>query len=644
LKGGLRAGKPATTDSASAACADEEAANCNDTMERRGTQIDRYKLLEKIGEGGFGVVYSAQQGEPVRRRVALKILKPGMDTREVVARFEAERQALALMDHPNIARVYDGGATDKGRPYFVMELVKGVPLTDYCDGERLGIQQRIELFLDVLGAVHHAHQKGIIHRDLKPSNILVSFQDGRPLVKVIDFGIAKALSLELTEKTMFTATGRMIGTPEYMSPEQTERMPLEAHPRIDIYSLGVILYELITSRTPLDRHRLSYAQIEEMQRLIRQEEPLKPSRRLRSLYDSLVIIARHRNTEPVKLLWQVRGDLDWIVMKALEKDGRRRYATAEAFAADLCRHLVGEPVLARPPSRLYLLRKMVVKRRVAVITTALVALSLLAGLAISTTLYLRLRKEQAQRAVEAAQFANMTGEDAWISSAIQQCVAAGVPDEVIRLLVAEQHMMQGRLPQAIEALDLLVDSAPQNISARALLATAYGLADERESYRRVMASLDVPRPANREDLLLLGHAMSRSDNEGDRRRGVQYMVDALAVRDSPMARALLAEARTRLASESRLRSDIEEAVRDIDRAKGWLRSSVVVLSISAWAHALAAQIASETGGLPAPDYYLSVAESDGKLLETYLPNPYAVKYRNLQLSIFAQMGVPRKEE
>jgi serine/threonine protein kinase len=343
----------------------------------------RYKLLEQIGEGGFGIVYLAQQSEPVRRRVALKIVKPGMDTREVVARFEAERQALALMDHPNIAHVYDGGATESGRPYFVMELVKGVPLTKYCDSVKMGTLQRVELFLDVLSAVQHAHQKGIIHRDLKPSNILVSPHDSRPVVKVIDFGIAKALSLELTDKTLFTATGRMVGTPEYMSPEQTELNALDVDTRSDIYSLGVVLYELLTGNTPIDTKRARQAGYDEIQRIIREEEPPRPSTRISTLGDKLVTVAQHRGTEPVKLGKQVRGDLDWIVMKALEKERVRRYDTADMFAADLRRHLANEPVSTGPPSQIYRLRKFVRRRKGVIAASALILLVLLAGIAAS---------------------------------------------------------------------------------------------------------------------------------------------------------------------------------------------------------------------------------------------------------------------
>src|SRR5215467_6918125 len=288
-----------------------------------GSTIGRYKLLEKIGEGGFGVVYMAEQQEGVQRMVALKIIKAGMDTREVVARFEAERQALALMDHPNIAKVLDAGATEAKRPYFVMELVRGIPITDYCDQARLSTSKRLELFIKVCQAVQHAHQKAVIHRDLKPSNILVMLHDGDPVPKVIDFGVAKALGQKLTEKTLFTAFRQMVGTPAYMSPEQAEMSGLDIDTRSDIYSLGVLLYELLTGVTPFDKEALAKAALDEISRMIREAEPPKPSTRLRTLGEKLADVARQRHCEAAALSRLVRGDLDWIVMKCLEKDRTR---------------------------------------------------------------------------------------------------------------------------------------------------------------------------------------------------------------------------------------------------------------------------------------------------------------------------------
>lgn len=324
------------------------------STEHAGDKVGRYKLLQQIGEGGCGIVYMAEQEAPVRRRVALKIIKLGMDTREVVARFEAERQALALMDHPNIARVFDGGATETGRPYFVMELVRGEPITQYCDARRLTTRERLELFIQVCQAVQHAHQKGIIHRDLKPSNVLVTELDGRATPKVIDFGVAKATEQRLTEKTLFTRFGQVVGTPAYMSPEQAGFGGLDIDTRSDVYSLGVLLYELLTGSPPFDAKQLREAGFEAILRTIREVEPPKPSTRLSTLsQESRATVANRRQLEPAKLNGLLRGDLDWIVMKAMEKDRARRYETANGLGKDIERHLRNEPVVAAAPSKLY---------------------------------------------------------------------------------------------------------------------------------------------------------------------------------------------------------------------------------------------------------------------------------------------------
>ena len=352
--------------------------------EKPGDIIGAFKLLQKIGEGGFGVVYMAEQRVPIKRRVALKIIKPGMDSREVIARFEAERQALALMEHSNISRVLDAGATEAGRPYFVMELVKGVPITEYCDTHQVDTRRRLELFQNICDAVQHAHQKGIIHRDLKPSNILVTHGDSGPEVKVIDFGIAKAISQELTERTMFTSLGQMIGTPQYMSPEQSAVSGLDVDTRSDIYSLGVVLYELLTGRTPLDPKRLREAGIDEIHRIIREEEPARPSTRLSSLDgEEFIAVARYRHETPEKFRRMVRGDLDWIVMKALEKDRNRRYESASSFSDDVGRFLNLEPVWATPPSSAYRILKFVRRNRAALVTTALIFTTLLTATGVS---------------------------------------------------------------------------------------------------------------------------------------------------------------------------------------------------------------------------------------------------------------------
>ncbi|HEY5552410.1 MAG TPA: serine/threonine-protein kinase, partial [Opitutaceae bacterium] len=380
-----------STSSGSDVCALQFALEAK-AEEAPGTWIGHYKLLQQIGEGGFGVVWMAEQQAPIRRRVALKIVKHGMDTREVIARFESERQALALMDHPNIATVFDAGATDAGRPFFAMELVRGVPITRYCDENRLPPESRLRLFIAVCQAVQHAHQKGIIHRDLKPSNILVTLHDGQPVPKIIDFGVAKATSAPLTDKTLVTQFHAFIGTPAYTSPEQMEMSGLDVDTRSDIYSLGVLLYELLTGRPPFDPDALARSGLEAMRRTVREVEPPRPSARIETLTDGdRTTVANQRGTDSGSLSLLLKGDLDWIVMRCLEKDRTRRYETANGLAVDVQHHLANEPVSARPPSRAYWVHKFIRRHKLGVAAATAVALSLIAGLIASSVLLVRER-------------------------------------------------------------------------------------------------------------------------------------------------------------------------------------------------------------------------------------------------------------
>jgi eukaryotic-like serine/threonine-protein kinase len=422
------------------------------------SHIGPYKRLRKIGEGGMGVVYMAEQETPIRRQVALKIIKPGLDSDQVIARFEAERQALALMDHPGIAKVLDAGTTDTGRHYFVMELVHGIPITDYCDRTQLSLAERLELFICVCQAIQHAHQKGIIHRDIKPSNVLVTLHDGRPVPKVIDFGLAKAIDQRLTERTLFTQFGEVIGTLEYMSPEQAEMGSLDIDTRSDIYSLGVVLYELLTGSTPLGRVRLRETTYAEILRRIREEEAPKPSSRLGESAAALATIAAQRQTEPARLAKLVRGELDWIVMRAVEKDRTRRYETAGGLARDVERFLRHEPVEAGPPSARYKMSKFARRHRTALATAGLFALLLIGGAAVSTYSAIRARQADAEtkRALAEAQDAQAKTDQALKESEGSRSQAEAVSRFLVEAFRKPDPARDGSKVTVAEVLDQAV--------------------------------------------------------------------------------------------------------------------------------------------------------------------------------------------
>ncbi len=434
--------------------------------EKPGDQIGRYKLLQQIGEGGVGVVFMAEQEEPVRRRVALKVLKPGMDTKSVIARFESERQALALMDHPNIAKVLDAGSTDKGRPFFVMELVRGVRITEYCDQNRLPTRERLNLFIQVCQAIQHAHQKGIIHRDIKPSNILVTLHDGVPVPKVIDFGIAKAVDQRLTDKTFFTEFQSFMGTPAYMSPEQAEMSGLDIDTRTDIYSLGVLLYEMLSGKTPFDAQELVSSGLDGMRRTIREREPSPPSTRFRTLPEAeQTTTAQRQQVEPAKLTSLLRGDLDWIVLKALEKDRTRRYATANGLAQDIRRYLENEPVLARSPSATYRFQKLVRRNKLSFAAAGAVAAALLLGSVFSTWQFIE-KSAAYRRAVNAEQEQSRLRIEAEAArqSAEVQALAARRQAYAADMNLVQQALAANNLGRAQELLNRHRPSGESQIS------------------------------------------------------------------------------------------------------------------------------------------------------------------------------------
>ena len=436
-----------------------------------GQTLGSYKLREKLGEGGCGTVYVAEQTEPVRRKVALKVIKLGMDTREVIARFEAERQALAMMDHPNIAKVLDAGTTDVGRPYFVMELVRGIKITDYCDQNQLSTKERLGLFIKVCQAIQHAHQKGIIHRDIKPSNILVTLHDGVPVPKVIDFGIAKATEGRLVDATVYTLLHQFMGTPAYMSPEQAEMSGLDVDTRSDIYSLGVLLYQLLTGKTPFDGTELVSMGIDAMRKTIREEEPMRPSTRLAALQgEELTTTAKRRSADAPRLIHLLQGDLDWIVMKALEKDRTRRYETANGLAADIQRHLKNEPVVARPPSTAYKIQKAWQRNKLVFSAATAVALALVVGISFSTWQAIRATRAEREKAglLTTANEAKLNEETqrrlAEVHATEAQASAAQARAAVTRLEIDRAEMLfeKGQSSEALAYLARVVRREPAN--------------------------------------------------------------------------------------------------------------------------------------------------------------------------------------
>ena len=616
-----------------------------------GTVIaGKYKLLELIGEGGMGEVWVADQLEPIRRRVALKVIKAGMDSKSVLARFEAERQALALMDHPNIARVLDAGATADGRPFFVMELVKGTPITDFCDARKLSPRERLQLFIPVCQAIQHAHQKGIIHRDIKPSNVLVALHDEKPVPKVIDFGVAKAIGRQLTEKTLYTGFGALIGTPAYMAPEQATFNQLDVDTRADVYALGVLLYELLAGSPPFEPARLRLAALDEVLRLVREEEPQRPSARL-STSQARATIAAVRRSDPDRLARLIRGELDWIVMRALEKDRNRRYESATGLAKDVERYLKDEPVEACPPSIGYRLRRVLRRhRRPAAVAAAVAALLLAAGafayrahrlegqrLADQRRHDDQLLAERRQTALDKALLVSMSGDLEATDQAIAEAELLGVSAGQVRMLRGRVAIHRQEFPEAIGHLEKAVRLLPESVAARASLATAYVNNMERGTYLKTLREVKQLTPVAPEDFLFKAQAESFDDPEG----GLKTLDEGLRQRDattahSTIAHSIRAGVYTRVAFQM---SDLAAAAKAIEHAtvvKTMMPGQQYPLTASVHAHLTAAQLLKEGGHEERRRAALAQAERDARALEGFPTHSVAVFWRYAYLVYVGQ--------
>jgi serine/threonine protein kinase len=637
--------------------------------ERPGTAIGPYKLKEQIGEGGMGLVFVAEQQEPVRRKVALKIIKPGMDSKQVIARFEAERQALAMMDHQNIARVFDAGTTESGRPYFVMELVHGVPITDYCDANKLTPRQRLELFVPVCQAIQHAHQKGIIHRDIKPSNVLVTMYDDKPVPKVIDFGVAKAIEQRLTEKSVYTQFGILVGTFEYMSPEQAEMNAFGVDTRSDIYALGVLLYELLTGTTPLERQRLREAAFDEIRRIIKEEEPQRPSVRL-STSGALAKVAAARKTEPAKLSRLMRGELDSVVMKCLEKDRSRRYDNASGLVRDVERYLKDEPVEARPPSAGYRLRKAIRRHRAALTAAGAVAAALLLGTSVAvwqaslaradrkradlaeakrledqaiadTALIAERRQNALDRAIEAA----FSGDVGKAHTAIVAAEAAGVAADRVHWLHGLVHYQQGKIEEAIRefqsSIALKPSVAAYAMHGRALFDASLQSGNALDRYMQ-SARVDLVNsmaPETAEDYLCRGFTLTgfKYTHNLDV-KSTQALADidkAIAMRDTPIARAFRAFEEDKLAGlEEWDLPSCERALDGVQKAKLQLPDNKYVRFKSLHSHLWAANRYEESG---LPEKQKAVLEEAGRDAEE-LKEIHTLAYILARVYYFEHIG------